>query len=305
MYKFNHFNFNVLDMERSLKFYDEALGLKPVREKEGPDGSYKLIFVGDGESDFTLELTLLRDRTKPYDLGEGEFHLAFAVDDFDAAYKKHKEMGCVCQEPGKIKAYFIEDPDGYWIEIVRSKKAKAAENPTEPKDYLIVVDMQNDFIDGALGSAEAQAIVPNVLEKIKNFDGRVLFTRDTHGENYMDTQEGRKLPVPHCIKDTDGWEIRKELEELRKDLAIDKPTFGSRELAELIYNENELHPIKSVTLIGLCTDICVISNAMLIKAFLPEMPVIVDASCCAGVTPQSHTNALEAMKMCQIEVINQ
>ncbi len=305
MFKFNHFNFNVLDMERSLKFYDEALGLKPVREKEAADGSYKLIFLGDGKSDFTLELTHLKDRTEPYNLGEGEFHLAFEVDDFEASYEKHKKMGCVCQDPGKIRAYFIEDPDGYWIEIVRSKKAKAAENPTEPKDYLIVVDMQNDFIDGPLGSKEAMAIVPNVLEKIRSFNGRVLFTRDTHGENYLDTQEGRKLPVSHCIKGTDGWEIRKELEDLRNDLAIDKPTFGSRELAELLYNENELKHIKSVTLIGLCTDICVISNAMLIKAFLPEMPVIVDGSCCAGVTPQSHTTALEAMKMCQIEVINQ
>ena len=172
-------------------------------------------------------------------------------------------------------------------------------------DYLIVVDMQNDFIDGALGTAEAQAIVPNVLEKIKSFEGRVLFTRDTHHENYMDTQEGHNLPVPHCIKGTPGWEIRKELEELRKDLAIDKPTFGSRELGEFLFEENKKQPIKSATLIGLCTDICVISNAMLIKAFLPELPIIVDAACCAGVTPQSHKTALEAMKMCQIKIDNE
>lgn len=172
-------------------------------------------------------------------------------------------------------------------------------------NYLIVVDMQNDFIDGALGTAEAQAIVPAVAEKIRNFDGRVLFTRDTHHENYMDTQEGRNLPVPHCIKGTSGWEIRHELEQLRKDIAIDKPTFGSRELGEYLFEENKKQPISSVTLIGLCTDICVISNAMLIKAFLPELPIIVDAACCAGVTPQSHKTALEAMKMCQIKIENE
>ena len=122
MFKFNHFNFNVLDMERSLKFYEEALGLKPVREKDAADGSFHLVFLGDGESDFTLELTLLKDRTEPYDLGEAEFHLAFAVDDIDAAHAKHAAMGCICMDNPDMKVYFIEDPDGYWIEIVRSKK---------------------------------------------------------------------------------------------------------------------------------------------------------------------------------------
>lgn len=305
MIKFNHFNFNVLDMERSLKFYKEALDLEPIREKNAADGSYKLVFVGDGESDFSLELTLLKDRTEPYDLGEGEFHLAFAVDDIDAAHERHEKMGCICHENPGMKVYFIEDPDGYWIEIVRSKKAKAEEKALPPQDYLIVVDMQNDFIDGALGSPEAQAIVPNVLQKIKSFEGRVLFTRDTHHENYMDTQEGHKLPVPHCIEGTYGWEIRKELEELRKDIAIDKPTFGSENLGRYLKEQNELQPIRSLTLIGLCTDICVISNAMLIKAFLPELPISVDASCCAGVTPRSHRTALEAMKMCQIKIENE
>lgn len=172
-------------------------------------------------------------------------------------------------------------------------------------DILIVVDMQNDFIDGALGTKEALAIVPAVLEKIKGFEGRVIFTRDTHFDNYMDTQEGKNLPVPHCIKGSEGWQIRAELDALRKDEAVDKPTFGSVELSAMLEKENAENPIGSVTLIGLCTDICVISNAMLIKAAMPEVPVIVDAACCAGVSPASHNNALEAMKMCQICVINQ
>lgn len=172
-------------------------------------------------------------------------------------------------------------------------------------DILIVVDMQNDFIDGALGTKEALAIVPQVLEKIRGFEGRVIFTRDTHFDNYMDTQEGKNLPVPHCIKDSEGWQIRAELEELRTEPAIDKPSFGSVELSAMLARENAENPIGSVTFIGLCTDICVISNAMLIKAAMPEVPVIVDAACCAGVTPESHNNALEAMKMCQISVINQ
>ncbi|MBQ8217332.1 MAG: cysteine hydrolase [Oscillospiraceae bacterium] len=172
-------------------------------------------------------------------------------------------------------------------------------------DILIVVDMQNDFIDGALGTEEAEAIVPRVLEKIRGFEGRVIFTRDTHFDNYMDTQEGKNLPVPHCIKDSEGWQIRAELDELRTEPAIDKPSFGSVELSTMLARENAEKPIGSVTFIGLCTDICVISNAMLIKAAMPEVPVIVDAACCAGVTPESHNNALEAMKMCQIKVINQ
>ena len=170
-------------------------------------------------------------------------------------------------------------------------------------DVLIVVDMQNDFIDGALGTAEALAIVPKVKEKIEGFQGQVLFTRDTHHANYMDTQEGRNLPVPHCIEGSDGWQIRPELEALRRTEAVDKPGFGSVQLAELLRAMNEKEPIGSVTLVGLCTDICVISNAMLIKAYLPELPVRVDAACCAGVTPESHENALAAMAMCQIEIL--
>ena len=121
MFRFNHFNFNVLDLGRSLEFYDQALGLSPVREKEAADGSYKLVFLGDGESDFSLELTWLRGREKPYDLGEGEFHLAFTVEDMDAAHAKHESLGCICFENTVMGVYFIEDPDGYWIEIVRKK----------------------------------------------------------------------------------------------------------------------------------------------------------------------------------------
>ena len=170
-------------------------------------------------------------------------------------------------------------------------------------DFLIVIDMQNDFIDGALGTKEAQAIVPKVADRIKGFSGRVLATRDTHEDNYLDTQEGRNLPVPHCIEGSDGWQIRPELEALRRTEAVDKPGFGSVQLAELLRAMNEKEPIGSVTLVGLCTDICVISNAMLIKAYLPELPVKVDAACCAGVTPESHENALAAMAMCQIEIL--
>ncbi len=169
---------------------------------------------------------------------------------------------------------------------------------------LVVVDMQKDFIDGALGTAEAVAIVPKVKEKIEQFDGEVLFTRDTHEENYMETQEGRNLPVPHCIRGTDGWQICDELTPLVTENIIDKVTFGSSELGAYLRAKNGQEPIEEITLVGLCTDICVISNAMIAKAFLPEVPVRVDAACCAGVTPETHANALAAMKMCQIAVEN-
>ena len=172
------------------------------------------------------------------------------------------------------------------------------------QDLLIVVDMQNDFIDGALGTREAQAIVDKVKEKILDFKGPVIFTRDTHGENYMETQEGKNLPVPHCIKGTDGWQIRPELDALRKTRPVDKPGFGSVELGRMLLDMNAEEAIGSVTLVGLCTDVCVISNALVIKAFLPEVPVKVDAACCAGISPQSHDNALSAMAMCQVEILN-
>ena len=167
---------------------------------------------------------------------------------------------------------------------------------------LIVVDMQNDFITGALGTPEAVRIVPYVKALVENFDGKVLFTRDTHFSDYMTTQEGKNLPVLHCIKGTPGWEICPELEALRKTDPIDKLTFGSSSLPQVLGAEDN---IESITLVGLCTDICVISNAMLCKAFFPEIPIYVDAKACAGVTPKSHENALAAMKMCQIHIINE
>jgi len=168
--------------------------------------------------------------------------------------------------------------------------------------YLVVVDMQNDFIDGALGSAEAVKIVPYVKSLIENFGGEVLFTRDTHYENYMNTQEGKNLPVPHCIINTNGWQINPQLEELRKNNAIDKNTFGSKELVKILKDKPN---IESITFVGLCTDICVISNVMLVKAFYPELPLIVDAKGCAGVTPDSHKTALNAMKAVQVKIINE
>ncbi len=165
---------------------------------------------------------------------------------------------------------------------------------------LVVVDMQKDFTHGALGSREAMAIVPAVCEKIKNFDGDVVFTMDTHAESYLDTQEGKNLPVPHCIKGTDGWTLDENIAPLSRGCRFfEKPTFGSLQLAEFAAGKD----YDEIELIGLCTDICVISNAMLLKAHLPEVKISVDASCCAGVTPESHENALSAMKMCQINVV--
>ncbi len=170
------------------------------------------------------------------------------------------------------------------------------------RKVLVVVDMQKDFIDGALGTMEAVAIVDNVAQAVRAFDGEVIFTRDTHHDDYLETQEGKNLPVPHCIEGTDGWQLDRKLEVLRTGAMkiFDKPTFGSVALAEYLKADKE---IESVTLIGLCTDICVISNALLIKANMPEVPVQVIEKCCAGVTPQSHANALEAMKMCQIQIV--
>lgn len=167
---------------------------------------------------------------------------------------------------------------------------------------LIVIDMQNDFIDGALGTAEAVKIVPAVAAKLaeRRAEGwKVLFTRDTHGEDYLDTQEGKRLPVPHCIRDTEGWQIASALD-VGDAVLVDKPTFGSLGLAEAVAGLGEPEEIE---LAGLCTDICVISNAMILKARFPETRVLVDAACCAGVSPETHENALKAMGVCQIDVI--
>lgn len=171
---------------------------------------------------------------------------------------------------------------------------------------LIVIDMQNDFVSGALGTEEAMAVAPKVIEKIKHYKGQVMYTRDTHEENYLETQEGKKLPVVHCIRDTKGWELIdgiKEIAEKNNSLIFDKPTFGSLGLAGCLNGIHKVAPIEGLELVGLCTDICVISNALLLKATMPDVEITVDASCCAGVTPESHQNALEAMKMCQINII--
>lgn len=171
------------------------------------------------------------------------------------------------------------------------------------RKILVVVDMQNDFIDGSLGTAEAVAIVPNVIEKIRGYDDKDIFaTRDTHSPEYMTTQEGKNLPVEHCIRGTGGWEIEGRIAELLKNASIiDKPTFGSTDLANTLKEISDKEAIE-IELIGLCTDICVVSNALLLKAYMPEVKISVDASCCAGVTPQKHLAALETMRSCQIQI---
>ena len=172
------------------------------------------------------------------------------------------------------------------------------------KKILIVVDMQKDFVDGALGTKEAVSIVDNVVKKIENFEGDIIVTYDTHGENYMKTQEGENLPVPHCIKGTDGWKLDAKVQaavDKKNYKKIEKPTFGSTELVEYIKANYDISEIE-IELIGLCTDICVVSNALLLKANFLETKVSVDADCCAGVTPESHNAALTTMKMCQVQV---
>ncbi len=170
--------------------------------------------------------------------------------------------------------------------------------------FLIVVDMQRDFIDGALGSEMAKAIVPGVVQKIKEYDpGRIFVTRDTHFENYLNTLEGKKLPVVHCVKDSQGWQLHPEIEAVLSKEAkiIDKYTFGSERLADELY-QLSLGRELEIELVGLCTDICVVSNALLLRAKLPEIVIKVDSACCAGVTEESHQAALKTMSMCQIDV---
>ena len=173
------------------------------------------------------------------------------------------------------------------------------------KKILIVVDMQKDFVDGALGTAEAVAIVDNVVKKIEDFEGDIIVTYDTHEENYMETQEGKNLPVPHCIRGTNGWKLDSKVQSALDKKAyktLEKPTVGSLELPAYIsanYNPAETE----IELIGLCTDICVVSNALLLKANFLETNVSVDSSCCAGVTVDSHNAALTTMKMCQVNII--
>ena len=173
------------------------------------------------------------------------------------------------------------------------------------KKILIVIDMQNDFIDMALGTKEAAAIVNQVKEKIRSYPAEnVIATMDTHGTNYMETQEGKNLPVEHCIKGTEGWEIRPDIQELLRGAKIfEKPTFGSMAMTEYIRDLSEKEELE-LEMVGLCTDICVVSNALLLKAAMPEIRISVDAACCAGVTPEKHLAALETMRSCQIYVTN-
>ncbi len=172
------------------------------------------------------------------------------------------------------------------------------------RKILVVIDMQNDFIDAALGTGEAVAIVEKVKEKIRSYPaGDVIATMDTHGENYMETQEGKNLPVVHCVRGTDGWQIRPDIAELLTEARIyEKPTFGSTDLARDLKELSEKEEIE-LELIGLCTDICVVSNALLLKAAMPEVKISVDSACCAGVTPEKHEAALETMRSCQIHVL--
>ena len=175
------------------------------------------------------------------------------------------------------------------------------------KHLLVVVDIQKDFVDGALGTAEAIAIVENAAKKIREFEGDIFVTYDTHFDNYMDTAEGAKLPVPHCIKGTEGWELNAVIADALADkryIAVEKLTFGSTKLPELV-KETVGEEDFDITLIGLCTDICVVSNALILKASFPEKEVYVDAACCAGVTVDTHNAALATMKMCQINVVGE
>ena len=180
------------------------------------------------------------------------------------------------------------------------------------RKILIVVDMQNDFVTGALGSEDAQKILPGVRAKIDAYhkeDAEVIFTRDTHGEDYMQTNEGKHLPVPHCIKGTDGWQICSALTDglfAEKDYTVvDKPSFGYTGWRDVIAVQEADGNDLQIELIGVCTDICVASNALILKAFYPEATVSVDASCCAGVTKEAHAAALQTMKSCQVEVTNE
>lgn len=173
------------------------------------------------------------------------------------------------------------------------------------KNALVVIDVQNDFITGSLGSKEAQETLPRIVEKARDFEGRVLATKDTHFENYLETQEGKNLPVPHCIKGTSGWDFPEELAGLMEEKAVkvfEKVTFGSVDLARELKRRFEQGEIESVEFVGFCTDICVVSNALLAKAVSPELPVSVDAHCCAGVTPEKHESALDVLESCQVQV---
>ena len=172
------------------------------------------------------------------------------------------------------------------------------------RKILVVIDMQNDFISGVLGTNEAQAIVVNVVRKIAQYPaGDVFATQDTHGDDYLETQEGRLLPIVHCIRGTSGWAFEDAVATaLTGATVVEKPTFGSTRLAHILAEENKQEPL-AIELVGVCTDICVVSNALLLKATLPEAAITVDSACCAGATPEKHRAALETMQSCQIRVV--
>lgn len=173
------------------------------------------------------------------------------------------------------------------------------------KHFLVVVDIQNDFVDGALGTKEAVAIIDNCVSKIQSFDGEIFVTYDTHSDEYLSTAEGKKLPVVHCVKGTYGWNLNKEITKALCDkayTAVEKPTFGSTTLPNLIADSAKDDDF-DITLIGLCTDICVVSNALILKAHFAEKEIYVDSSCCAGVSVATHNSALDTMRCCQINII--
>lgn len=173
------------------------------------------------------------------------------------------------------------------------------------KHFLVVVDIQNDFVDGALGTTEAQGIIDNCVSKIENFDGNIFVTYDTHTEDYLSTSEGKKLPVVHCVKDTHGWQLNEKIAQALEGKAytpVEKPTFGSTKLPQLIADRAGDEDF-DITLIGLCTDICVVSNALILKANFSEKEIYVDSACCAGVSVATHNSALDTMRTCQINVM--
>lgn len=175
-------------------------------------------------------------------------------------------------------------------------------------NILVIIDMQNDFISGTLGTKEAQAVIEPLIDKIRTFNGNILLTQDTHDKSYLSSQEGSKLPVEHCIEGSDGWRINERIMDAVRQKGTDykvfnKGTFGSLSLAEYLKQLNEADTVENIELVGVCTDICVVSNALLIKAMLPEVHISVDTKCCAGVTPEAHEAALMTMRSCQIDII--
>ncbi len=286
----------------------------PKEEIEAFDDEDRYLFLPS--VDTTDEYEIMRDYV--YSLPEGKLQSRlFQAISGRGAFRRFRETLEDLGREDDWERYHdakIEEIGREWaqsneIEVEEDMPSRQSAMEEEPEEdgvrkILIVIDMQNDFIDGALGTPEARAIVPAVIKKIKSYPQKDVFaTRDTHPQNYLDTQEGKYLPVPHCIKGTKGWQIRKEIRSLLQNENIfDKPTFGSLLLAEKMSRIAEMQDIE-IELVGLCTDICVVSNALLLKAYLPDVKISVDPSCCAGVTPEKHVAALETMKSCQIQGI--